>query len=79
MRKSAFIALILVAAAVTVAAQTGRDALTKALALYEQESFEKAFALISEAVPESSTDQALKSAAADTLTDISLKEYDSKN
>jgi HD-GYP domain-containing protein (c-di-GMP phosphodiesterase class II) len=78
-RKRAFIVIILVAAAVAAAAQTGRDALAKALVLYEQESFDKAFALITEAVPESSTDSALKSAAADTLTDIAVKEYDAKN
>jgi putative nucleotidyltransferase with HDIG domain len=79
MRKSGIIVAILAVTAVTAMAQTGRDALAKALELYQQESFEKAFAAISEAIPESSKDTALKSAAANTLTDISIREYDAKN
>jgi putative nucleotidyltransferase with HDIG domain len=77
-RRGIMISILLLAAG-SLFAQSGQDALAKALELYEQESFEKAFAAISEAVPETSRDAALKSAAANTLTDISIKEYDAKN
>ena len=79
MRKNGIFLSIFFLAAVAVFAQNGQDALAKALELYEKDSFEKAFAAISEAVPETSKDTALKSAAANTLTDISIKEYDAKN
>ncbi len=79
MKRNWIIVTILALAIMAVFAQTGQDTIARAWELYEKDSFQKAFAAISEAVPESSKDVTLKSAIADALTDISMREYEARN
>lgn len=60
-------------------AQASSPILTSAMQAYQSDSYEKAFSIISEGIPEKSTDGALKKQAADTLGSIGNQEYDIKN
>lgn len=71
-----FTSLFLVSA---LGAQAGKDAIAQALAAYEADSFEKAYAMIVSGVSETASDAKLKSSAADALARISIAEYEAKN
>lgn len=76
--KRSFMASILVFFALGCFAQ-GNDILSSAMQAYQQDSWEKAFSIIAEGIPESSADVSLKRQAADTLTNIGIQEYDYRN
>jgi HD-GYP domain-containing protein (c-di-GMP phosphodiesterase class II) len=60
-------------------AQKGQDVLKQAAVLYADDSFEKAFALISEGIPENTSEPGMKAQTAEALSSISLAEYEAKN
>ncbi len=57
----------------------GASVLSSAAQAYQQDSYEKAFSTIAEAIPETSADAALKRQAADALAGIGIQEYDGRN
>jgi HD-GYP domain-containing protein (c-di-GMP phosphodiesterase class II) len=82
MRRDSRFGVVLLATLILVSAlgaQTGKDAIAQALAAYEADSFEKAYAIIVSGVPETGSDAKLKSSAADALARISIAEYEAKN
>lgn len=60
-------------------AQASSPILTSALQAYQNDSYEKAFSIIAEGIPETVKDVSLKKQAADTLGSIGNQEYDIKN
>jgi len=64
---------------VSVFGQTGSETLGKARQLYQDESWDKAFSLVVEKIPENTTEGGLKSAAAELLTTLATAEFEAKN
>jgi len=77
--RSGFVLLASLLLCSSISAQSGKDAIAQALAAYESDSFEKAFALIASGVSETGSDAKLRSSAADALSRISIAEYEAKN
>jgi len=77
--RNAILSILFAASAAGAFSQSSGDLHSRALEAYEKESFEKAFALVSESVPEDSKNAALKKQASDALTAVSVREHDERN
>ncbi|HAW85196.1 MAG TPA: hypothetical protein DCX65_02735, partial [Spirochaetaceae bacterium] len=79
MKHIRYLLVLLAVAALVPAYGQSADLIAAANAAYQAESFERAFAIIADGLPETSTNTALKRQAAEALATIGVAEYGIRN